>query len=108
LVIGYALLGAGWLIWKTEGAPQERARKTATTLGAATLLALIAVSAATPFLIHEYWRRWFEVPGIVLTAPVPLLVAVTAYLYFRALRRRDERSPFLLALVIFLLGFVGL
>lgn len=108
LVIGYALLGAGWLIWKTEGAAQARARKTAMKLGLATLLALIAVSAATPFLNYEYWRRWFEYPGILLTAPVPLLVALAGFLYFRALRRKDDRAPFLFALAIFLLGFIGL
>ncbi|MCA0201048.1 MAG: cytochrome d ubiquinol oxidase subunit II [Proteobacteria bacterium] len=108
LVIGYALLGAGWLIWKTEGAAQARARKTTMKLGLATLLALIAVSAATPFLNYEYWRRWFEYPGILLTAPVPLLVALAGFLYFRALRRNDDRAPFLFALAIFLLGFIGL
>jgi cytochrome d ubiquinol oxidase subunit II len=108
LVIGYALLGAGWLIWKTEGAAQARARKAAMKLGLATFVALVAVSAATPFLNAEYWRRWFEFPGILLTAPVPLLVAVAGFLYFRALRRGYERAPFLLALAVFLLGFAGL
>ncbi|MGE3335288.1 MAG: cytochrome d ubiquinol oxidase subunit II [Rhodospirillaceae bacterium] len=108
LVIGYALLGACWLIWKTEGPAQERARRTAMTLGLATLLALIAVSAATPFLNYEYWRRWFEYPGILLSAPVPLLVALAGFLYFRALRRKSDRAPFLLALAIFLTSFAGL
>jgi cytochrome d ubiquinol oxidase subunit II len=108
LVIGYALLGAGWLIWKTEGPTLERARKAAMLLGVATLAALAAVSAATPFLNYEYWRRWFEMPGLILTAPVPLLVALASFLYFRALKKRHERAPFLLALALFLLGFAGL
>ncbi len=108
LVIGYALLGAGWLIWKTDGPTQVRARKSAWVLGLATLGALVAVSIATPFLYQEYWRRWFEFPGILFTAPVPILVALSGLLYFRALSRNAERAPFLLALFIFFLGFAGL
>src|SRR5579859_7039279 len=69
LVLGYALLGASWLIWKTEGAAQAHARRMAFVLGIATLIAMGAVSAATPFLLHhEYWRRWFSLPGVFLTA----------------------------------------
>jgi cytochrome d ubiquinol oxidase subunit II len=108
VVIGYALLGATWLIGKTEGGGQAHARRLALWLGAATLLALAAVSAATPFLHYDYWRRWFAMPGVLLTAQVPLLVAVCAATYFWALRKGAERLPFLMALALFLLGFLGL
>ena len=57
VVIGYALLGASWLVWKTEGTGQAHARRLAFWLGIATLVALAAVSAATPFLTYDYWRR---------------------------------------------------
>jgi cytochrome d ubiquinol oxidase subunit II len=77
-------------------------------LAIAMLVALAAVSAATPFLSYAYWRRWFAVPGVFVTAQVPLLVLVTAVLFFRSLARGGERLPFLLALGLFLLGFVGL
>ncbi len=108
LVIGYALLGATWLVWKTEGQAQIHARRLATWLGAATLLAMAAVSMATPFLHHDYWHRWFAMPGVLLTAQVPLLVAIAAVGYFWSLRRGAERAPFLIALALFLLGFIGL
>lgn len=108
VVVGYALLGATWLIWKTEGSSQRHARKMALRLGVATLLALAAVSAATPFLSYDYWRRWFAMPGVVLTAQVPLLVIICSATFFWALRREFERVPFLMALALFLLGFVGL
>jgi cytochrome d ubiquinol oxidase subunit II len=108
LVIGYALLGATWLIWKTEGPGQQHARRVAQWLGAATLVALAAVSAATPFLNYDYWRRWFAMPGVLLTAQVPLLVLICATTFFWGLRRKFERLPFLMALVLFLLSFVGL
>lgn len=108
VVIGYALLGATWLIWKTEGTSQVHARRAAKWLGATTLLALAAVSAATPFLDYDYWRRWFAMPGVLLTAQVPLLVVICAVTFFWSLRREFERAPFLMALALFLLGFVGL
>ncbi|WCP16071.1 Cytochrome bd-II ubiquinol oxidase subunit 2 (plasmid) [Sphingobium sp. AntQ-1] len=108
LIIGYALLGATWLIWKTEGRAQEHAFRLSFRFGIAMLVAVAAVSAATPFLHYQYWRSWFALPGVFLTAQVPLLVLISAFLFFRCLRRRAERAPFLLALMLFLLGFAGL
>ncbi len=108
VVVGYALLGATWLIWKTEGSTQERARRLALPLGVATLVVLGAVSAATPFLTYDYWRRWFAIPGVLLTAQVPLLVAICAVTFFWGLKRGAERLPFMTALGLFFLGFVGL
>ena len=108
LVIGYALLGATWLVWKTEGATQRHARQLALKLGIATLIALAAVSAATPYLTYDYWRRWFDMPGVMLTAQVPLLVVISAVTFFLSLKRGGERLPFLMALALFLLGFAGL
>jgi cytochrome d ubiquinol oxidase subunit II len=108
LVLGYALLGASWLIWKTEGAAQAHARRMAFVLGIATLLAMAAVSAATPYLHHDYWRRWFALPGVFLTAQIPLLVLITAAVFFWGLRRGNERVPFLMVLALFFLNFLGL
>ena len=108
VVIGYALLGATWLVWKTEGSAHDHARRLSFRLGIATLVAMAAVSAATPFLRYDYWHRWFKMPGLYLTAPVPLLVAASACLFFRSLKRGGELAPFLLSLGLFLLGFVGL
>jgi len=108
LLIGYALLGASWLIGKTDGAAQDHARRMAFRLGIAMLVAMAAVSAATPLLAFDYWRRWFTFPGVLLTAQVPLLVIITAALFFRSLARGGERMPFLLTLGLFALGFAGL
>jgi cytochrome bd ubiquinol oxidase subunit II len=108
LTVGYALLGACWLVWRTEGALQARARRYAFALSIATLAALAAVSVATPFLAFDYWRRWFALPGIVVTAPVPLLTALVAAALLRSFRRGGEAAPFLSALALFGLGFAGL
>jgi cytochrome d ubiquinol oxidase subunit II len=108
VVVGYALLGAAWLVWKTEGRAQDHARRLASWCGSATLLALAAVSVATPYLTYDYWHRWFSMPGVLLTAQVPLLVVLVSVAFFWSLRRGAELLPFLMALALFLLGFVGL
>jgi cytochrome d ubiquinol oxidase subunit II len=108
VVAAYALLGACWLIWRTEGAVQDHAYRMARRAGLFTLVAIGAVSLATPFLNHDYFSHWFEVPGLYYSAPVPVLVAITAALFIRALARRAERAPFFLAQALFLLTFIGL
>lgn len=108
VVIGYALLGTTWLIGKTEGLGQDHARRMARALAVATVVAMSAVSLATPFLSYDYWRRWFAMPGVLLTAQVPLLVLIVTGVLLWSLRRGHEKVPFLSALTLFLLGFAGL
>ncbi|GGE22426.1 hypothetical protein GCM10011529_31250 [Polymorphobacter glacialis] len=108
VVLGYALLGACWLIYRTEHGLQDKAFELARIAGLATIAALVAVSLATPFLNQDYYSRWFEAPGIYIAAPVPILVAIVALVFVRALARRAEIMPFLLTLLVFLLSFIGL
>lgn len=108
VVIAYALLGATWLIMKTEGELHDRAAGFARPLGFATLAAIVVVSAATPFLNGGYFERWLGFPNILQVAPVPLVLAGAAYALMRSLRSRRQAWPFLLTLFIFLLCFVGL
>ena len=108
VVVGYTLLGATWLIFKTEGDLQCLAARIAWWSGAATLAAIVAVSLATPFLEAAYYQRWFSFPNILLAAPVPILVALCSAAFVRSLKSGRELAPFLLTLVIFLLSFIGL
>ena len=108
LVAGYAMLGACWLIWKTEGGAQDHAYRLAGRFGIITLAAIALVSLATLTLDHDYAERWLRFPNVLLTAQVPLLVAIFAAAYWWALKRRKEVLPFLLGLGLFLLSFVGL
>lgn len=108
VVAGYALLGATWLCIKVTGEAENHAYRLARKAAIATLLLMAAVSAATPFLEHAYWERWFAMPAILFASQVPLLTLITAFLLFRALAKRRLYQPFLLSLALFLLGTVGL
>lgn len=108
LVIGYALLGACWLIWKSEGELQALARRHARPMGLALVAAILAVSAYTPFLEEKYHRAWFAWPGVLAAAQMPLLVALTAFLLWRSIGRRRDYLPFLLTLILFGLSMLGL
>ncbi len=108
LVAGYALLGATWLIMKSEGSLQDRCYGLALRLGIAVIVAMAAVSAWTPFLRDAYWLRWFAWPQVLFTAQVPLLVVIASAVFFFSLRRRHHYTPFLMALGLFTLGLAGL
>ena len=108
LVVGYALLGATWLIWKAEGHVQQRAYELAMWVAPATIGLIGLVSLWTPLLNEIYRERWLAWPQVVLVVPVPLLVAAASFILLRGILHRHERSPFLASQALFLLCFVGL
>ncbi|KJZ19470.1 ubiquinol oxidase subunit II [Loktanella sp. S4079] len=108
VVIGYALLGATWLILKTEGALQERMQGFAWWLGAGTLGFIGIVSILTPFQDPVYFHRWFNLPGSILSVLMPGAVLVTAYVLFKGLKSGSDAQPFLAALMLFILCFAGI
>lgn len=108
LAIGYALLGATWLVYKTEGTLQKQARPLAEWLAYATLAAIVIESLATLTLRGAYFDRWLRWPGLLVVAPVPVLTAIAGIALLRSLRAGRELLPFLLVLLLFLLCFAGL
>jgi cytochrome bd ubiquinol oxidase subunit II len=108
LVVGYGLLGATWLVLKTEGALRDMAYRLSWLLLFAMLVAIGAVSIATPFLHVGYAHRWFTWPNLILTAPVPIAVAGVTVLLLRSLASKQDRQPFFLALALFALSYAGL
>jgi cytochrome d ubiquinol oxidase subunit II len=108
LVVGYALLGATWLILKTDGELRDKAYRMSWYLLFAMLLAIGAVSLATPLLTIQYAQRWFSWPAIVLTAPVPLAVVAVSVFLLKSLADRRDNRPFILSLLLFLLSYAGL
>jgi cytochrome d ubiquinol oxidase subunit II len=107
-VAGYTLLGACWLIWKTEDDLQERAYRIAVRAGIATLVLMAAVSLYNLALLPQYRARWLEMPNVLFASQVPLLTAIIAAVLFYGLHKRWQLAPFVLALLLFLLGMAGL
>jgi cytochrome d ubiquinol oxidase subunit II len=108
LVFGYALLGATWLIMKTEGDVAERMRRFAPLLLFAVLLFLALVSLWTPLTIDRIAARWFSLPNFYYLWPVPFLTALLAFTVWRGLDRRSDWVPFAGTVGLFLLSFAGL
>lgn len=108
LIVAYALLGATWLIWKTEDRIHADARRFATWLLPAFLLVVGAVSLATPFLLGQYYQRWFEWPGLAVSAAMPVAFGGAALIAWNAIRRGDDATPFVATLAMFALTLLGL
>jgi cytochrome bd ubiquinol oxidase subunit II len=108
VVAGYALLGATWLVMKTDGDVAERARAQAKLTLVAVLGFMAAVSLWTPFAFERIATRWFSTPNIYFLWPVPILTGLTALALWRWLEAGREVPPFFAAIVLFLLGYLGL
>ncbi len=108
LVFGYALLGAGWLILKTEGPLQDWARGLGRFAFAGVLIAIAVVSLWTPLLQPQIADRWFVWPNPALLSPVPIVTALVAWLEWRALNNRSEAAPFVFAVALFVMSYLGI
>ena len=118
LVAAYCLLGAGWLIIKTEGALQLKAVQWARGSLAFTAAGIGAISVATPWVSESIFDKWFAFPNIVLLLPIPLATLVLLGVIHRSLKRLPVRLaegneygawvPFGATVGVFLLAFYGL
>jgi cytochrome bd ubiquinol oxidase subunit II len=108
LIAGYSLIGACWLVMKKEGELQAWARKKAIvlTFGVAAFIAM--VSLWTPFIQPQILRRWFDWPNLLLLSPVPLVTLALFVLLLRSLRSGRDAVPFLAALGLFVMCYLGL
>ena len=113
LPMAYVLMGASWLIMKTEGELQERAVQWARIAWAPMVGGLVLISMATPWVSATVRQRWFSLPEIIALAAIPLmcgasLLALRALLGTRHVRGPVSWLPFVLLIAVFVLGFLGL
>ena len=114
LVAGYALLGATWVVWRTEGELQARARRWAWTSMAAVTALLAAVSLATLLVHPRVADRWgwegagFDLAELAPLLPIPGLGLVGLLVVLFGLRRETHATPFVGAFLVFLSGYLGL
>ncbi|MGJ8628882.1 MAG: cytochrome d ubiquinol oxidase subunit II [Sulfitobacter sp.] len=108
VTIGYALLGATWLNMKLVGRIQEHMRGLIWPLAVATLAFMAAVSLWTPFQNDAYFGRWFAWPTAVFSVLVPVLIGLALFGLFYGIKNGRDVQPFLCALILFILGFIGI
>lgn len=118
LVAAYCLLGAGWLIMKTEGALQLNAVAWARASWWFTAAGVAAISLITPLVSARIFEKWFSFPNLVMLFPIPAITLVLFLIMARSLKRLPTRLaqnnqygaavPFACTVGIFLLAFYGL
>jgi cytochrome d ubiquinol oxidase subunit II len=113
LPMAYVLLGACWLIMKTEGELQQRAVLWAKLAWAPMVTGLVLISMATPWISATVRQRWFVLPELIALMAIPLmtgiaLLAVRALLNTRQVLGAICWLPFVLLIVVFVLSFLGL
>jgi cytochrome bd ubiquinol oxidase subunit II len=108
LIAGYALIGACWLVMKTAGEVERRARRTARPLLVALLGFIGLVSVWTPLEFARVAQRWFGWPNLAYLAPVPLITAALAASCWRGLAGAHPGRAFYSAVGLFLVAFAGL
>lgn len=108
LMFGYGLLGAGWLILKTEDSLQTWARRHGRWCFIGVIAAIAIVSLWTPFVHEDIARRWFSWPNLLFLSPVPIITALLALIEWRALNDDSEVLPFVGAVGLFVLAYIGI
>ncbi len=113
LPAAYVLLGACWLVMKTEGDLQARALRWAALAFWPVCIGLVLISAATPWISPTVRTRWFALPELIALSAIPLTTAVALLAVWRLLRSEAVRDalcwlPFVLLIGVFVLGFLGL
>lgn len=114
----YALLGAGWLLIKTEAELQRKAVHWGRRFWWGALAGFIAVSAASPLISERIFEKWFTLPYVVLLAPLPIVTLTLLLIAARSLGRLPVRLeqgsdygawvPFACTIGVIVLGFYGL
>jgi cytochrome d ubiquinol oxidase subunit II len=108
LVFGYALLGATWLVMKTDGITQEWARKCAGYVLGYVGIFLGLVSISMPMMNADVKALWFSLPNFFYLLPIPVSSLVMIVMIWRGLHKEKEHLPFFMSVGVFLTGYLGL
>ena len=113
LPAAYVLLGACWLILKTEGELQAHAVQWARIAWPPVVIGMGLISIATPWVSTTVRERWFSLPEFIALLPIPLMTVI-ALVVTRVMLKSPRVLgglcwlPFALVVSVFVLGFIGL
>ena len=113
LPMAYVLMGACWLVMKSEGELQEKAIGWAKIAWPPVVAGMILISMATPWISTTVRNRWFALPEIIALMTIPLSTGAALYTVRAMLNTQIVRGqlcwlPFALMIGVFLFGFLGL
>ncbi len=108
LIQGYVLIGSTYLVWRTEGDLQATHFRTAKLAAVTTLVGAIVITIATPIFYESARSRLFDQPFVYVFALIPLLGILLVGLLWRSLSQRQEGTPLVWTILVFLLTFLGL
>ena len=108
LVFGYALLGATWIIMKTDGVTQAWSRKCGSYVLGYVGLFMVMVSISMPMMNSTIRTIWFSTPNFFILLPIPMITAVMFGFVWRDLHTGMEQRPFLLSIGIFVTAYIGI
>ncbi len=108
LTLGYSLLSATRLIYKTEHELQDKMFRFSMYLAICIILSIGIVSLWTPFVNDLIFFRWFGHENWVLLMILPYLSVLTFGVFCYAIYNREEYLPFLCAIALFLYSYIGL
>ena len=113
LPMAYVMMGAAWLVMKTEGELQQRAVAWARIAWAPMVGGMVLISMATPWVSATVRERWFSLPEIIALMAIPLMTGVSLVAVLTVLKTRQVLGPlcwlpFVLLILVFVLGFLGL
>jgi cytochrome bd ubiquinol oxidase subunit II len=108
LIQGYVLIGSTYLILKTEGELQETHYRTAKISAITTLIGAMFITVTTPVFYEAARSRLFSPPLIYIFGAIPFMGVLLIGLLLRSLDSRQERTPILWTILIFMLTFLGL
>jgi cytochrome bd ubiquinol oxidase subunit II len=113
LPMAYVLLGAAWLVMKTEGELQARAIVWARRAWGPMVAGMVLISMATPWISETVRERWFALPEIIALMAIPLVTGIALVTVRVLLKTQIVRGPlcwlpFVMLIGVFVLGFLGL
>lgn len=105
LVAGYALLGAGWIVWKTEGELHDWARRLIPRIAGLTLVILGIAAVFTIINRDDVAPHLGDRPIAMVFAALAVFALATGVFGSRA---RGDHWPFMMSALFFVAAFLTL
>jgi len=114
VMAAYSLIGAAWLIIKTENTLQIKAIQWAQRSLPAICFGLLAVSIVNPLVSDRIFDKWFSLPELLFLIPLPIASSLLLLKLHRSLKLLMVQpsvaiyTPFICITGVFILAFTGL